>query len=385
MRKLFTLAVASAMATAALSAQAQVTVDGVLNANELTAGNYVLVGKFTGARGFGDWGLLSLYAATTATKVTFFLGGTVQENGNAFQLFLKTPASAGVPTGTALPFGAAGTSFEKMGAKLDMPTNLAVALRSTTGGFNLEGIAYTNATTAVTTAVLNPTVILGTGAVTTITSTSIAALTGARVAYSNTTDGKVTSNPGYKTPATDAAYGGAGSYGMEFEIDRAAAGMTGTAALQVFAVQNSGDGGYVSSDYIPQKTGALPTGGTFSTTNDNLQANPDFALVPGTQAATLNLTASGVTLSSKGAQEAAALRFGVYPNPASATAVHYTVPQGRQDVALSVYDATGRQVRSLRAAQVGSQSYPLSNLRAGMYVVKLNVGGQQTSGKVVIE
>lgn len=378
MKKIFSLAAASAMAAASLSAQAQVTVDGQLTATELTTGNYVLIGKYTNPRGFGNAGLLSLYAASTATKVTFFLGGTVETNSNAFQLFLKTPASAGVPAGTALPLGAAGTSFESMGARMDMPVNLAVALRSTTGGYMLEGASYTSATAVTVTPTLNSAVILGTGAVTTITDVSIPALIGARVAYQNTTSSGIDTNPGNTTDRTAAAYGAAGSLGMEFELDRVAAGLTGTATLQVFALQNGGNGGTVSTDFIPQATSGTAATGT------NPGANPDFALVPGTQAATLNLTATAVTLANRG-QVAKALRFGVYPNPGSAVSVDYVVPQGKQEVALSVFDATGKQVRATRGLQAGSQSYKLNNLRAGIYVVKLSVGGQQTSGKIVIE
>lgn len=382
MKKVFTLAAAGTLAVAALSAQAQVVVDGQLTDTELTAGNYVLIGKYTNPRGFGNAGLLSLYAATSATKVTFFLGGTVEPNGNAFQLFFKTPASDGVPVGTALPFGPAGTSFEKMGATMDLPVNLAVALRSTTGGYKLEGASYTSATAVAVTSDLNSAAILGTGEVTTITDASIPALAGARVAY--TTNGGIDTNPGNTMDRMTAAYGAAGSLGMEIEMDRAAAGLTGTATLQVFAVQNSGDGGYVSSDFIPQATGPLPADSGFNLENGNLQTNPNFALVPGVQAATLNLTATAVTLTNR-AQVASALKFGMYPNPGSAVSVDYMVPQGKQNVILSVIDATGKQVRSVSAVQAGSQSYKLRNLSAGLYVVKLNVGGQQTSGKVVIE
>ena len=160
MKKLFTLAAASALAVASLQAQAQtITVDGVLNAAEISATNYVLVGKFTNSRGFGEnQGLLSLYAASTATKVYFFVGGTVQNNTNAFQLFLDLPTAGGVPAGTALPASAAGTYNADLTAKLELATDLSLSLRSVTNetgtnvatNFRIEAAKYTNATTVVT-------------------------------------------------------------------------------------------------------------------------------------------------------------------------------------------------------------------------------------------
>ncbi|WP_375417666.1 T9SS type A sorting domain-containing protein [uncultured Hymenobacter sp.] len=386
MKKVFTLATASVLAAASLSAEAQVAVDGVLNANEITAGNYVLIGKYTNPRGFGDYGLLSLYAASTATKVYFFLGGTVQNNGNAFQLYMDLPAAGGVPAGTVLPGASAGTSFEKMVAKMDLPVDMALALRATAENatdFKIEAASYTNATTAASKKVTaDAAPLLGDGTALTLpVDAAFPMLAGARVAYRNSSDGKVLTNPGNTTPNTGATYGAAGSFGWEIELDRTAIGaLTGTPALTVFALQNGGDGGFLSSDFIPQTSTPL------TTNNGNLAeaTGVDFGTIAGRQAATLNLTATGVTLANRG-QVAKALRFGVYPNPGSAVSVDYVVPQGKQNVTLSVIDATGKQVRSVSAVQAGSQSYKLRNLSAGLYVVKLNVGGQQTSGKVVIE
>ena len=403
MKKIITLAAAGLLAATTFGAQAQVALDGVLNTAEIGGtGGYVLIGKFTMPRGFGNAGLLSLYAATTATKVTFFLGGTVEPNGNtdptknpngnAFQLYFKTPAGAGVPVGTALPKGAAGTSFENMGAKMDMPVNLALAMHSTASvapansTYVIEGVTYTNATTATTGVIA--TGVKGDGTVSTITNATIPALVGARVAYKNTTNNGIDMNPGNTTPNTGANYGAAGSYGMEVEMDRTAAGLLGTAALQIFALQNSGDGGYLSSDYIPQNTGPLPAGGTFNTTNGNLQGNPDFSLVPGTQAATLNLSATTVTLGAKAAA-AAAVGLSVYPNPVQgASTVSYQVTERATNVNIVLTDLLGRTVRTIENGlkPVGTQTAAVdaSTLAAGTYLVRVQVGDNVSTSKVSV-
>ena len=138
-----------------------------------------------------------------------------------------------------------------------------------------------------------------------------------------------------------------------------------------FAYTN--DGGVFTSDTFPPIAGQTTA----------LAPNQDFTAISGNQFLTYQL---GTGVLASRSEVAAALRFGVYPNPGAAVAVNYTVPQGQQQVALSVFDATGKQVRSLREAQAGgAHSYKLANLSAGIYVVKLNVGGQQTSSKVVIE
>ena len=126
--KISTLAAFGALSVAsAFGAQAQtVTVDGILNANEIgaaSAGKYVVLGTYPYAHGFGDAGLLSMYAANSATKIYLFLGGTLQPykdgNGNnSFQIYLSVPGLTGVPTGTVLPSPISfATSFGKMNGK----------------------------------------------------------------------------------------------------------------------------------------------------------------------------------------------------------------------------------------------------------------------------
>jgi hypothetical protein len=385
MKKLVTLVVASSLAVASLSAQAQtVTVDGVLNSTEVATGGYVLIGKYTNPRGFGDAGLLSMYAASTATKVYIFLGGTVEANGNAFQVFMKTPASAGVPLGTALPAGTAGTSFEKLTAKMDMAVNMAVALRSDGTGFQIEGATYTNATTAASKK-LTTTPIAGDGTAATLaTDAAYPALALARVAYRNATGGKVSANPGSTTPTTGASYGGVGTYGLEMELDRTAMGLTGASALTLFALQNGGDGGYISSDFIPQTSAPL------TTNSGNLASGAyDFTALPDRQAATLNLAAAGGTTLGTRAADAAAIALGVYPNPVrGASTVTYQVAERASIVHIVLTDLLGRTVRTVENGlkPVGTQtaSVDAGALAAGTYLMRVQVGDKVSTSKVSV-
>lgn len=381
MKKLLTLAAAGTLAALSFSAQAQVTVDGVLNTTELTTGNYVLVGKFTQTRGFGDAGLLSLYVASTSTKVYMFLGGTVEANGNSLQIYMKTPASAGVPRGTALPgTGTSGTSFDGMTAKMDMAVNAAIAIRSTTG-YVVEGATYTSAT-AASAAVLTATANPGDGTVSTLAAnTAQPAFAGARVAYKAATGGKLSANPGLTATTTDPNYGGAGTYGLEIELDRTAAGLTGASALTLFALQNNNNGSYLSSDFIPQS----------STATGNL-ANAsavDFSTIAGTQAATLNLAAAGGTTLGSRSADATALALSVYPNPVADNArVAYTVTEQASPVSIVLTDLLGRTLSVLESSvkPVGSQSAALDKaaLPAGTYLVRVQVGEKVSTSKVVV-
>ncbi|MBT9392809.1 T9SS type A sorting domain-containing protein [Hymenobacter sp. NST-14] len=407
MKQRFTLAALGLLTAGAFSAQAQITLDGQLTAAELTAGNYVLLGKstaFTGdqntGRPFGSAGLLSLYVANTPTKVYMFLAGTVEAGGNSFQLYLDVPGATGVPTGTFLPAGASGTSFEKVSRiKLDQEADLALALRSEGGlvagvqGYRIEAAAFTSATAVDSKQITDAgSGLIGDGTALTIpaagTMAAYAPLAGARMAYRNTSDGKIANNPGNSVPTTDAGYGGVGSFGWEIELDRAAlSATTGTPQFRIFAIQSNGSGGFASGEFIPQATGPLPAsvpapnlGGLDNGTPNDV----DFGSIPGTQSATFTLGASG-TLNSRSAV-ANALKFGVYPNPAAGSAtISYVVP-GRQDVALDVFNSLGQRVRTVASGkQTGANKFDLTNLTSGAYLVKLQVGGQITSQKLIVE
>ena len=401
MKKIFTLAAASALVATALGSQAQIAVDGQLTAAEVSATGYSLVGRDTGTRGFApsatnDAGLIALYAGADATNLYFFLVATLQNDGmpatisNSLQLLIARPGTAGVTVGTALPKPAAATapgvntSFQNFATFLELPGDIGIGIKGNgqAAQVQVDGVVYTGgATAAATAAVLSGAIgVAATGVVFPVVG-QMGALTvfnGAQVAYRTSVN--LNSNPGFGT----AGAGAVPANGLEIAVSRASLGLPATGgAVQFFVLHNNQDGGFLSSDFIPQNNAALPASFTNA---PNLGTNPDFRLVPGTQAATINVTATGATvaLATRG-EVAKSLRFGAYPNPGSAVSVAYTVPQGKQAVELSVFDAIGKQVRSLSESQSGAQSYKLSGLRAGIYVVKLNVGGDLTSAKVVIE
>ncbi|WP_214606949.1 T9SS type A sorting domain-containing protein [Hymenobacter arizonensis] len=392
------------MAIGTLNAQAQITVDGVLNANEIgtaTTGRYVLVGKYTNPRGFGDWGLLSVYAANTADKLYFFIAGTVQNeirsatdsDINALQLYIDRPGVDGAsasPTALPKPAASIGTSFSGMEAKMDLAPDLAVAIKGngTANQFQVDAISYTSATVAfdrVLTTTAGPLANTGTALTLAATGTAapFAALANARMAYRNSTDGKVTSNPGYRATATDAGYGEAGSYGWEIEFDRREMGLTTNGpVVNIFVLQNNRGGDYLSSDFIPQTTTPL-------TTNSGNPANAntvDFATIAGTQSAAITLAT--VAASTRAANEAA-IAMGVYPNPANGTAtVAYNVGNRSEKVNIVLTDLVGRQVQvlssGLESAGVKSKTVTTAEVAAGTYLVRVQVGDKVATRKVVL-
>ncbi|GAB2951968.1 hypothetical protein GCM10027048_16230 [Hymenobacter coalescens] len=398
-----TLLVAGALATLGLDAQAQapITVDGQLTATEVATNGYQLVGRRPGlspaTRGFGDAGLLAVYAAADATNLYFFVVGTLETNGsnvlqNSIQMFVTRPGVTGIPVGTALPLPApatapaVNTSFQNMGAKLDMPADLGIAVsrNDVANQLKVDAIVYTagtpntaTATVASGTTPLNVT----TGAALNTPATLPSPFQGfanASVAYR--TSANLSSNPGYNA-GNATTIGNAPGNGLEIRVSRAAMGIPAAGGqMQLFVVQNNQDGGFLSSDFIPMG------GVTPSTTNPG--TNPDFtsAAFPGRQAATLNITASGVTVLSN-RRTANEMALNVYPNPVlGESTVAYRVQSAQQHVNIELTDLMGRRVRTLFEGQqgVGVQTRKLQadGVAAGTYLVKVQVGEQVATHKV---
>jgi hypothetical protein len=150
------------------------------------------------------------------------------------------------------------------------------------------------------------------------------------------------------------------------------AGVTVGSRLDLFAAFTDGDGVF-TTDIIPQVAGRTTAFG----------ADPNFTTVAGTQSLAYVI---GTGVLSNRNSIAAELGFKVYPNPSqTATTIAYKVP-GQQDVSLAVYNSLGQLVRSLvNEQQAGDKEYKLSNLAAGAYLVKLTIGNQVTSRKVILE
>lgn len=397
MKKALTLAATLGLASLGAAAQT-ITVDGQLTTAEVSTAGYALVGRYTGAHGFApsatnSAGLLSLYAAADANNLYFFVVGTLQNDGNpatisnAIQLFVARPGVTGVPVGTALPKPAAATvntSFQNFAPYLDQVGDMAVGIKGngTAAQFQVDGIVYT-ATTA-TAAVLSGTtgVSATTGAPAAVSGQtgSLTVFNGAQVAYR--TAANLNANPGYGNNTSTVP-----AYGLEVAVSRASIGLpTAGGTVRVFALQNNQDGGFASSDFIPQNTAALPASFTNS---PNLGANPDFRLVPGTQSAALTVgAATGVTvLANKAADAAVALS--VYPNPVADYArVTYTVTEQAAAVNIVLTDLLGRTLSVLENGlkPVGSQSVALSKsaLPAGTYLVRVQVGEKVSTSKVMV-
>ena len=89
------------------------------------------------------------------------------------------------------------------------------------------------------------------------------------------------------------------------------------------------------------------------------------------------MQSSGTLLGTGRAAEA--LRFEVYPNPASAD-LQLSRPSGAAQ--LRLYDAQGRLVRAFAD---GAASLPVRGLPVGLYVLRGTVAGQPASRRVAVE
>lgn len=395
MKKRFTLTLAAALTGATLSAQAQITLDGIINANEIgagTAGKYISLGAFStahnatsGPTGFGNAGLLRMYAANSSTKLYVSLAGTIEVGGNNFQLYMDLPNRTGVPVGTALPsIAGATTVFGTFaagsigGTKLDLEADAAIA---TTGNNDVHAAIYT-ATTGVAKSLGDglSAPVTSNGATSTIPASSTTGVyslfAGTRVAYMGSATG-ISSNPGNLNG------GGAGSYALEYEFNRTSLGLpSGASIVRVFAAYVSGDA-FWSSDIIPETAGnGTTTGGL-----NNLGFTPDFTnatLFPGTQAATANV----VVTSSRQADDAV-VAMSVFPNPAQGeSTISYQVLGGTQAVAVRVTDLLGREVSTLLDAKQNAGFHELkvgmSDLDAGIYLVKVQVGDKAATRRLAV-
>ncbi len=381
MKKIFSLAALGLLSASAAFAQAP-TLDGRIQPSEIGPGIglYKSMGQYTNPRGFGDWGLKEAFIAEDANFIYIAIHGTVENNGNAFQIFFDVPNFPGVPACQALPAAptASGdpTSFANMTAIMEMEVDAGVAysVRGTLpmGGAlgipQLELCDYRVAAPA--------SVVLGQM---TSNGTPATFLAGAaRAAYQDSPQPTPPASTLGGTVLTNT------NEGLEFAVAKAAYGITNGTLMKVFVLMNNGDGGFLSSDCIPQNLS--PTG------NGNLGAGPDFCLdVDGTQSISY-LVGTGI-VPSVGVKKLAAdaIDFSVSPNPTTGAAkVEFTVPSARAEQASVVMtDMMGRTVRTLANGSLagGKQTFELntSGLASGQYIVKLMLDGQVATRKVSVQ
>ncbi len=361
MKKLLTLGALGLMSASTALAQAP-TLDGRILASEIGpgAGQYQSMGQYTNPRGFGDWGLKEAYVTEDANYLYVAIKGTVEGNGNSFQIYFDVPNFPGAPACSPLPAApsASGdpTSFAAMTGTLDMETDAGVAYRVNAGAPQLELCDYRVAAPA--------SVILG--AMTNDGAPGTFLMGAARAAYLNSPDGTVLTN-------TDE--------GLEFAVLKAAYQMTAGTAVKVFVLMNNGDGGFASTDFIPQDP-------TMPATATNLGTAFDLcATIPGNQFVTY-VIGQGLGLKKLNADQ---ISFSVAPNPVDGGSanVAFTVPGVRAEQgSVIVTDLMGRTVATLANGSIaaGKQQFNLNttNLAAGQYIVKLVLGDKVATRKVSV-
>lgn len=368
MKKMFTLAAAGVLAAASLSAQAQITLDGKVDAAEIatttTTGKYQLVSTYAGTHSVTDRGLKTLYVGTSSTKLYVAVVGSFEQSTSypAIVGYLNLPGKTGVAAGTKLAGGAAGDSPLKQKPTMDFEVDYGIRLTFDKDITSSAYFSYADYTTGnpPTGATGVPDSYQGgaakTGAALTATATT-GPLQGARVAY---------------LPSASLAANTTNS-AVEFEFDLAALGLTAASPRvdMFFAYVN--DGGIFTSDTFPAVTQAIV-------------ADQDFTAIPGKQVLSYQV-GTGV-LGTKSA-DAAALALGVYPNPVqAASTVTYQVTERASNVNVVLTDLMGRTMRTLDSGlkQVGIQTAAVNtaSLATGTYLVRVQVGDKVSTSKVSV-
>lgn len=371
MKNFFSLITAGTLALGALSAQAQFTVDGVLSSTEIGTGvgKYQLAGSYTGTHLEADRGLQALYVGYTATTLNIMVvgvGESASPDYHALILYLNTAGRTGTAKGTKLSGGNDNSPLKhKPTMDMEVDYGFRAQIGPTSAGAGDVYFSRVSYVTGTSIAPGNDTYI-GQGSkagAQVVAGSSTADLAGTKFAYKNA--GTITANTA--------------NNGFEIEIPLAELGTATSpvamgSSIDLFAAYTDGNGIFTTADIIPQVADRTTAFG----------ADPDFTLIPGTQAVSFIL-GTGALASRAGV--ATDLGFGVYPNPASkAATAAYLVPNGRQDVALSVYNTLGQLVRSVaRGPQAGPQQVDLGRLPTGAYLVRLQVGSQATSRKLLVE
>lgn len=373
MKKHFTLSALAALALTSLSAQAQFTVDGTLSAAEIGTGpgKYQLLGTYTGTHTVTDRGLKAIYMGTTATTLNIMVVASPEQSAySALLMYLDVPNKTGVAANTRLPGGADNSSQFNTRPTLDMPVDYGFRLTASplAGGDANAYHSIMNLTVPLTAAGKAPDTYIGStdklGNAFTITDAATTIL-GAQVSFKTSATGSVAANTttGWEVEYPLSTLGGA------------AAGSLIRVMVAYAADHADTDGFYV--DLLPQISGRTTA----------LGVDPNFSLIAGNQNFTYQV-GTGL-LASRTAAEALAAT--AYPNPlTSASQLAYTVPAGTQPVSVEVYNSLGQRVLNLLNADqsAGAHTASLAALRqlaAGSYLVKLQVGRELTSRRVLVD
>ena len=367
MKKIFTLAAASALAAASLGAQAQITLDGKVDPTEIattpTTGKYQLVSTYSGTHSEAGLGLQTLYVGASATKLYMaVVGAFEQTNGSypAVLTYLNLPNKKGVAAGTKLAGGNAPDSPLQQKPTMDFEVDYGLRINFAPVGNANTYISYVDYTGgnptggAPDTYQGNPN---KSGAPATASATT-GPFTGWRVAY--LTAASVTAN--------------AVNAGVEYEFDLASLGLTAGNAINMF-VAYTNDKGIFTSDTFPPIAGQMAA----------LAPDQDFTAIPGNQFLTYQL-GTGV-LATKAAAPVAGLS--VYPNPvADASTVTYQVSDRATNVHIVLTDLLGRTVRTVENGlkPVGLQTTRVdaSTLAAGTYLLRVQVGDNVSTSKLAV-
>ncbi len=321
MKKLFTLPVLAALTAASFSAQAQITVDGTLSAAEMgtAAGQYQLVGTYTGTHSVADRGLKALYMSVSATTLNVMVVCSPEQAAGVYShvvLYLDAPNKTGLAAGTRVPGVSSNTPLTQR-PTLDMPVDYAFRitvspLTDQPGAMYLSRADYTVATPGE----------IGMGT------------TGKNGAV--TTDGNDPSmaQSAFKTSATGSVAANT-TTGWEFSMPLSALGGAATGSnFNVMAgyVRDSYKGFY--SDVLPQITGQTT----------DLGLDPNFTTIAGKQFYTYQVGAG--VLASRSAADA--LKTSIYPNPVAADSrVAYTVADQAQPVTVTAFNSLGQAALTL--------------------------------------
>lgn len=377
MKKLFTLSTLAAL-TAALSAQAQITVDGTLSPAEIGtgAGKYQLVGMYTGTHSTTDRGLKALYVSTSATMLNVMVVASPETTGNyeALVLYLDMPNKTGVAAGTQLAGGDDKTSQLRSKPTLDMPVDYAfrvttTPLENTTGDDYYSRLDYTAAPSTSTDPTkagrypdqyLGPAAKNGTPLVVTDATTN---LVDARFAFQTSAAGSVAANT---------------TTGWEFQVPLAALGGAAAGSNINMMVAYVNDGADFTSDVLPQIAGRTAA----------LGVDPNFVLIPGKQYYTYQV-GTGV-LAARAASTT--LAVSAYPNPVAADSrLDYAVADGAQPVTVTAFNSLGQTALILldgATQPAGAHSLalaPLQRLAAGVYLLQVRAGNQLSTQRVVVQ